>query len=269
MTPRTPPRSQLRLSEIALWGALALGLVTVLLVLPRFASAQDGDELARELLDATDDVQRGESSHARVSMHVKTSRWERTMTMEAWSKGEEKSLIKILSPAKEAGMSTLKVDDNIWNYLPKVDRTMKVPAAMMSGAWMGSHFSNDDLVKESRMADDYTYEIVEMPTDTAEGLYVIELVPKPDAPVVWGKVVVKIRGEDRMPVSIEYRDEDGTPARTMTFADVRELGGKLVPCKMTLLPADKPEEFTEVVYEMLEFDVEIPDSTFTLQALRP
>ena len=246
-----------------------LGLALAVLALALPAAAQSDADLARELLDATDDVQRGESSHARVSMHVKTARWERTMTMEAWSKGEEKSLIKILSPAKEAGMSTLKVDDNIWNYLPKVDRTMKVPAAMMSGAWMGSHFSNDDLVKESRMADDYTYEITSRPEDNAEGLFVIKLIPKPDAPVVWGEVVVKIRGEDRMPVSIEYLDEKGNLGRTMNFSEVRELGGKLVPCKMTLLPADKPEEFTEVVYEMLEFDVEIPDSTFTLQALRP
>ncbi len=246
-----------------------LGLALVALALAAPAAAQSDDDLARELLDATDDVQRGDSSHARVSMHVKTARWERSMTMEAWSKGEEKSLIKILSPAKEAGMSTLKVEDNIWNYLPKVDRTMKVPASMMSGAWMGSHFSNDDLVKESRMADDYTYEITSRPGDNPDGLYIIDLTPKPDAPVVWGKVVVKIRGEDRMPVSIEYHDERDGLARTMNFSDIRELGGKLVPCKMTLLPADKPEEFTEVVYESLEFDVDIPDSTFTLQALKP
>ncbi len=246
-----------------------LGLAVIALALAAPAAAQSDDDLARELLDATDDVQRGESSHARVSMHVKTARWERTMTMEAWSKGEEQSLIKILSPAKEAGMSTLKVEDNIWNYLPKVDRTMKVPASMMSGAWMGSHFSNDDLVKESRMADDYTYSITSRPDDNPDGLFIIELIPKPDAPVVWGKVVVKVRGEDRMPVSIEYFDEKDGLARTMGFSDIRELGGNLVPCKMTLLPADKPDEFTVVTYDTLEFDVEIPDSTFTLQALKP
>jgi outer membrane lipoprotein-sorting protein len=253
-------QSSLSLVHIALAAALAVAAP---------AAAQSDDDLARELLDATDDVQRGESSYARVSMHVKTARWERSMTMESWSKGQEKSLIKILSPAKEAGMATLKVEDNIWNYLPKVDRTMKVPASMMSGAWMGSHFSNDDLVKESRMADDYTYSITSRPEDNPDGLFVIELIPKPDAPVVWGKVEVTIRGEDRMPVSIEYFDEKDGLARTMNFSDIRELGGKLVPCKMTLLPKDKPEEFTVVTYDTLEFDLEIPDSTFTLQALKP
>ncbi len=269
MTHRTSSDSRLRLSEIALWGALALGLVALLLALPRVGSAQQNPEdLARELLDATDDLQRGESSHARVTMQVKTARFERTLTLESWSRGEETSLIKILSPVKEAGMATLKVDKNIWNYLPKVDRTTKVPASMMSGAWMGSHFSNDDLVKESRMADDYTYEIVEMPSDNADGLYIIHLTPKPDAPVVWGKVVVNIRGEDRLPTVIEYRDEKDQPARTMVFSDVRELGGKRVPCTMTLVPEDKPEEFTRLTYESLEFDVGIPDSTFTVQALR-
>ncbi len=246
-----------------------LGLALVVLALALPATAQSDADLARELLDATDDLQRGDSSQARISMHVKTARWERTLSMEVWSQGEETSLIKILSPAKEAGMATLKVEDNIWNYLPKVDRTMKVPASMMSGAWMGSHFSNDDLVKESRMADDYTYSIDSMPDANPEGQYVIELVPKPDAPVVWGKVVVKIRGEDRMPVSIEYLDEKEVLARTMAFSDIRELGGRLVPCKMTLLPADKPEEFTEITYDSLAFDVEIPAGTFTLQALKP
>jgi len=264
---RIPSTRERAIRDLVLWGAVGLGLVALLLALPHAAGADEA--LARELLDHTDDLQRGDSSHARVSMHVKNTRWERTMTMESWSKGEEKSLIRILSPAKEAGMSTLKVEDNIWNYLPKVDRTMKVPASMMSGAWMGSHFSNDDLVKESRMADDYTYEIASRPADNPDGLYVIDLTPKPDAPVVWGKVVVQIRGEDRMPTDIQYFDEGGDLGRTMRFSDVRELGGRLVPCTMTLLPADKPDEFTRVSWETLEFDVEVPDSTFTLQALKP
>ncbi len=245
-------------------GLLATALLTVA---PLTASADDA-ELARELLDNTDDVYRGQSSIATVAMTVQTARWTRTMRMKSWSKGTEQSLILILSPAKEAGMATLKVEDNIWNYLPKVDRTMKVPASMMGGAWMGSHFTNDDLVKESRMADDYTFAITARPEDNEAGEYVVECTPHPDAPVVWGKVLVRVRGSDRLPTEITYWDEKGELARTMQFLDIREMGGRTVPTRMKLVPADKPEEYTEVVYEEISYDADVPDSTFTLQSLK-
>ncbi len=222
---------------------------------------------ARELLDATDDMHRGASSYSKVTMHVKTARWERTLTMEGWAEGEERSLMKILSPAKEAGMATLRVDDNIWNYLPKVDRTMKVPAGMMSGSWMGSHFTNDDLVKESRMADDFTYDLTAEPAADGTGEYVIECVAKEDAAVVWGKILVKLR-PDEQPTEISYWDEDGELVRTMTFSDYHESDGRMIAGRMKLVPADEPGEFTEVIYETIEFDVEIPEGTFSLQSLR-
>jgi len=220
-----------------------------------------------ELLDATDDVARGEHSIAVLEMQVKTSRYERTMKMQAWSRGQETTLIKILEPAKDAGITTLKVDDNIWNYLPKVDRTMKVPAGMMSGAWMGSHFSNDDLVKESRLSEDFTYTMTATPDSDPDGNYVIELVPKPDAPVVWGKVITRVSA-DRLPVDIRYYDEGGDLARTMAFSDVTDLGGRSVPATMLLTPADKPEEFTRVTYVSLDFETDVPESMFSLKSLR-
>jgi len=231
-------------------------------------AALAGEPTAEDLLNASDDMYRGDSSTATISMHVKTARWDRTMTMDVWSQGEEKSLLLIKSPAKEAGTATLKVEDNIWNYLPKVDRTMKVPASMMSGAWMGSHFSNDDLVKESRMAQDYEFAITSKPADNPEGLYIVECTPLPDAPVVWGKVIVKVRGEDLLTTEITYWDEKGELKRTMQFLDIKELGGRNMPSKMMLLPADKPDEYTEVIYEALDFDAEVPESTFTLQSLK-
>ena len=190
------------------------------------------------------------------------------MSMEMWSRGEEHSLVKILSPAKEAGTATLRVEDNIWNYLPKVDRTMKVPASMMSGSWMGSHFTNNDLVQSSRFADDYTWELTQEPAEDGSGEWVIECIPNEDAPVVWGKVIIKVRGVDRVPSEITYWDEDGTLVRTMTFTDIQDIGGQPTPMKMTLIPADDPGEFTEFTYDFLEMDIEVDDSTFTLQALK-
>jgi len=235
------------------------------------ALAEDAEQAAKptveELLDATDDIQRGESSTAVMSMAVKTDRYERSMKMRALSKGEEKSLIVILEPAKDAGIATLKVDDNLWNYMPKVDRTMKVPAGMMSGSWMGSHFSNDDLVRNSRLRDDFTYEVTEEPAADGTGQWVIELVPKPDAAVVWGKVKVTIR-PDKIPTSIEYFDEKGALVRTLSFGDIQEVGERKVPMTMSVVPGDKPEEYTRITYDELSFDVDHDDKTFSLQSLK-
>lgn len=240
-------------------------VVTAALLLPGLGHA--ADPTIEELLDAVDDANRGDTSSGRMTMHVKTRRWERTMTMEMWSKGEDHSLVRIVAPAKEAGTATLRVGDNIWNYLPKVDRTMKVPAAMMSGNWMGSHFTNNDLVRASRLADDYTFELTDRPGEDGGGHWGIACVPKPDAPVVWGKVLVKVSAE-KVPLELSYWDEDGGLVRTMTFLDVRDLDGKKVPMLMRMVPADKPEEVTEVKYDKLRFDIEVPPSTFTLQALK-
>ena len=175
-----------------------------------------------ELLKATDDVARGEQSVAVIAMHVKTARYERSMEMKAWSQGTEKTLIRILSPMKDAGVVTLKVEDNIWNYLPKVDRTMKIPSGMMSGSWMGSHFSNDDLVRENRLSEEFDATMTAKPDGKPDGLYVIELIPKPEAPVVWGKVVTRVRA-DMIPVDVKYYDEKGTLVRTMSFGEPRSL----------------------------------------------
>lgn len=220
-----------------------------------------------ELLQRTDDLMRGNSSEGTFTMHVKTARWDRSMTMKAWSEGTDKSLLQILAPAKDRGTATLKVDQNIWNYLPKVDRTIKVPASMMSGSWMGSHFTNDDLVKHSRFDTDYDCEFTAQP-DGGEGHYVIDCVPKPDAPVVWGKVVIKIRGSDELVEEVAYFDEENQLIRTFAYMDFGELGGRRVPRRTQVIPADKPEELTEIVYEELKFDVKHPRSTFTLQALK-
>ncbi len=229
------------------------------------SAAAAADPTIDELLDAADDVQRGESSHAVIQMHVKTANYERTMKMESWAEGTEKTLVRILEPAKDAGVSTLMVEDNIWNYLPKVDRTMKVPAGMMGGSWMGSHFTNDDLVKESRMSEDFDGVITARPEDA--GQWVVELTPKPDAPVVWGKVVAAIT-PDKIPTKIEYFDEKGNLVRTMAFDDIQDIEGRKVPMKMLLQPADKPEEFTEILYDSIDFDADIPANTFSLQALK-
>lgn len=240
-------------------------LMALALLLGGAAQAEDPVDV-EALLRRSDDLYRGASSTSVMEMQVKTQRYERTMRMRTWAKGTERTLIRILEPAKDAGITTLKVDDNLWNYLPKVDRTMKVPAGMMSGAWMGSHVTNDDLVKESRLSDDFTWEVTQRPTD-GEGSWVIALTPRPDAPVVWGKVVSEIRA-DELPVSTKFYDEKGALVRTMSFDGYQEMDGRTIPTTMTLKPEDKPGEYTRVTYVEIDFDADVPEETFSLQALR-
>lgn len=221
-----------------------------------------------ELLDATDDINRGASSHGVMSMQVQTARYSRTMKMEVWSQGEDRSLVRLLEPAKDKGVSTLRSGDNIWNYLPNVDRTVKVPAAMMGGAWMGSHITNDDLVRSSRLADDFSATQLSKPGVAGATTWRIQLVAKPDAAVVWGKVIVEIAA-DKLPKSVEYFDEQGRLVRTLRFEDIKTIDGRTMPTVQRVLPADKPGEFTLLRVESMDFDLPLPDSTFTLQALKP
>jgi outer membrane lipoprotein-sorting protein len=219
----------------------------------------------KALLDRVDDIYRGTSSHGQLTMKVVTAHWTRTLGLEVWTKGKEDSLIRITAPAKERGTATLKVGSNIWNYLPNVQRVVKVPSSMMGGAWMGSHFTNDDLVRLSRMSQDYDLTVeAGAPADQI----VIDCVPKPNAPVVWGRLVVKVRRADLMPLSIAYFDEHGKLARTLTFSDVSKLGGREIPAVSRMVPADKPGEMTEIRYERLELGVALPDDLFSLRSLQ-
>jgi hypothetical protein len=232
------------------------------------ASVASGQETALEIIDHVDRIMRGESSRGVATMEVVTENWERNMSMEVWSLGTDYSLIRITAPKKEEGTATLKADDEIWNYLPRVDRTIKIPASMMMGAWMGSHFTNDDLVKESRLIEDYDIEISYDGDRDGVTVWEVTLVPKPEAAVVWGRIEYEVRQDDMMPTWARYYDEDGALVRTMTFSDYRVMGGRLVPAVMELIPEDKPAERTLVRYTELEFDINIDESFFSLRALR-
>ncbi len=233
-------------------------------------SAESRD--ASEILNEIDDMWRGKSSYALFTMKVKTANYTRSMTMRAWSSGKEKTLVRILAPVKEKGSATLKSGNNIYTYLPKTDRTIKLTSGMMMGAWMGSHFTNDDLVKESRLQDDYNVVIGFEGERDGESVIEFSLTPKPDAPVVWGKIVIEAfllkDGGYYLPLKERFYDEDMEVVRTMTFSGLKELGGRKLQTIMRVIPADEPDEFTEVIYETLEFNEEIPDSFFSLSGLR-
>ena len=245
--------------------ALCLAALILLLVPGAAVHAQ---ETAEQIMDRVDRMMRGESSQGTVSMEIVTEHWSRTMEMRIWSFGTDYSLIRILSPRKDAGTATLRAGNDIWNYLPRVDRTIKIPTSLMGAAWMGSHFTNDDLVKESRLIEDYDIVIsYEGPRDGVQ-VWEFTLTPRPEAPVVWGRILYQVRKSDEMPTWVEYYDEREARARTMTFEDYRQMGGRLVPAVMNVVPEDKPDERTTVRYDDLEFDVGLDESFFSLRNLR-
>jgi len=221
-----------------------------------------------EIVDCVDRIMRGESSQGISTMEVVTENWDRAMEMQMWSLGTDHALVRILSPRKDAGTATLKSGSEIWNYLPRVDRTIKIPASLMSASWMGSHFTNDDLVKESRLIEDYEITLAYEGDRDGVEVWEFDLIPRPEAPVVWGRIAYQVRKHDTMPVFARYYDEDGELVRTMTFFDYRQLGGRLVPATMRVVPEDKPGEFTEVRYSDLEFDVGLDEGFFSLRRLR-
>lgn len=238
--------------------------LALLLVVAPALHAQSG----KQIVDAVDRLLRGKSSRGTVEMEIVTEHWSRTMRLRIWSLGTEDALVRVLSPAKDAGTATLKVGNDIWNYLPNVDRTIKLPASMMGTSWMGSHFTNDDLVKESHLVDDYDITIAYRGLRDGTPVWEFNLTPKPEAPVVWGRIVEQVRQRDTMPVWGKYYDDHGTLARTITFSDFKKMGGRLVPATLTVQPADKPDEHTTLRYLDLRFDVGLTPSFFSLRRLR-
>jgi hypothetical protein len=247
--------------------ALALLMSAGLGVSVSLAPAAEGQS-AREIIDQVDRLLRGESSYAVVTMEIQTEHWARSLGMEVWSMGTEFALVRVTSPQKEAGTATLKAEQEVWNYLPRVDKTIKVPASLMMGSWMGSHFTNDDLVKESRLVEDYDIDLAFEGQRDGTEVWEFSLVPRPEAAVVWGSILYQVRKSDMMPIWVRYYDEDGTLMRTMTFDAFEVMGGRLVPSVMTVHPEDKPGERTVVRYTALEFDIDVDRAFFSLRNLR-
>ena len=252
------------------YSSITLPLVTLslLLLFVLLSESLSGERSPKEILDKIDKMWRGESSIGTFSMKIKTAHWERNLRIKSWTKGLDYTLIRIEYPKKEKDVSTLKVKNNLWNYLPKIKRVIKLPSSLMMGSWMGSHFTNDDLVKESTLVNDYYHRITFEGEREGQDVYEITLFPKEEAAVVWGKIIILIRKRDLIPLYQEFFDEKEKPVRKMIFNDVKKMGGRLLPTKMTVVPYDKPGEFTEVIYVEITFDMEILDTFFSLRNLK-
>jgi outer membrane lipoprotein-sorting protein len=220
-----------------------------------------------EVMSRFDELYRSDASHAKMTMKVDKESNSRELTLEMWTKGEEHALVVIRKPEREAGTATLRKPDGLWNYAPRADRLIRVPSGLLSDSWMGSHFTNDDLMRETSWDDDYNGSVEAVTREGAEQLKVT-MTPKPDAPVVYTEVIGYFSKDPWVPQLFEYYDGDEL-VRTMTFDDVRDLSGRKVPMEMTLRPGSQETgEYTRMTYEVLEFDVEISDRKFSRQGLR-
>ncbi|MBW1854948.1 MAG: outer membrane lipoprotein-sorting protein, partial [Deltaproteobacteria bacterium] len=192
---------------------IALPLVTLFLLTlsAPFSESLSENVTSQQILDKIDKMYRGESSIGTYLMKIKTTHWERNLRIKSWTRDLDYTLIRIEYPKKEKGVTTLKVENNLWNYLPKIKRVIKVPSSLMMGSWMGSHFTNDDLVKESTLANDYHHRITFEGKRDGQEVYEITLLPKEEAAVVWGKIVVVVRQKDLIPLYQEYCDEKEKP----------------------------------------------------------
>ena len=234
-----------------------------------FTSNTNADDISPEkILNNVDDLYRSNASHGILTLSVTTVNWERTLTLEQWSKDEDKSLLKVLKPKKEKGLATLRVDKNVWNYMPKVKRVVKIPSSMMSSSWMGSHFTNNDLVKQSRMAEDYTFSITFEGMKDAKEIIEITCLPNKEAAVVWGKVEVVVYADDYLPLRMIYYDEELLLSRTLEFTNIEMMDGKKIPTIMNMIPIDEPGESTTVKWEEIQFDVAIDDDFFSMRKLQ-
>jgi outer membrane lipoprotein-sorting protein len=222
---------------------------------------------ASAIIEASFNHYRGKASEAEVEMIIHRPTWERSMRMVGWTKGTDKSLIRITAPAKDEGNGTLKKGYEMWTYNPKVNRVIKLPPALMSQSWMGSDFSNNDLAKSDSIIKDYNHSLIGTETHEGHTVYVIKSMPKPAAPVVWGMQILKVRDDDVL-LSQEYFDEEMLSVKLMTADQIQPMGGRLFPKIWKMHETDRPDEYTLLNYHSVAFLEDLPESTFTINALK-
>jgi outer membrane lipoprotein-sorting protein len=250
------------LVPIALLAAMLTGMLA-----GQTASAQ-AQPSAIDIVRRADANMRGDYSTASLSMTIVRPRWTRELSLKSWSRGTDYSLILITAPARDQGTAFLKRDKEIWNWQPAIDRSIKLPPSMMMQSWMGSDLTNDDLIRESSVVNDYTHSLLGSEQVEGRDCYRIALDPKPEAAVVWGRVLAWIDHKDYMQLKAEFYDEDGYLVQTMLGSDIRDFGGRRLPARLEVIPADKPGHKTVVQYQHLDFKTPVPESFFTLQNLK-
>lgn len=225
-------------------------------------------ETPKEIVDKANQLLRANSSLSDVTMTVIKPDWSREMRMKIWALEPDYALILITEPVRDKGTVTLKRETEVWNWIPRVERVIKIPPSMMLQSWMGSDFTNDDLVRESSIVEDYTHSLLGEENLNDHLCYKIQLLPKPDAGVVWGKIIAWITKERYMELKAAYYDEDGTLIKSMTGSDIREMGGRVIPTHWEMVPHNKENQKTVLQYHDIDFNIDLDTSFFSQQNMK-
>ncbi len=242
-------------------------LLPCLLLLSQSVLASDADLDARQLVRAAIEHWRGLSSYTEMTMIIHRPDWERSMTMRAWTKGQERSLVRVVEPRKDRGNGTLIDDNNMWTFSPKINRVIKVPSSMMGQSWMGSDFSNKDVARADDIIDQYDHAVLSRETIDDIAVYEIESIPHEDAAVVWGREVLKIRS-DYVVLEHAFYDQDGELVKKLVSLEIADMGGRTIAKRQRMTKADEPGEWTEIGVNVVEYELDLDDSLFTLSNLR-
>ena len=245
----------------------AITLIILVFFCTSIAADDSAEVDAAAIVRAAIDHWRGLSSYSEMAMVIHRPEWERTMTMRAWTKGDKQSLVRVMEPRKDRGNGTLTDDDNMWTFSPKVNRVIKIPSSMMGQSWMGSDFSNKDIARADDIVDQYDHTLIG--SEQLDGLTVFEIqsIPHEEAAVVWGREVLRIR-EDHVVLEHRFYDQDDELVKSLESLEIAEMGGRTVARRQRMTKAEEPGEWTEIQLNSVEYEIEIPDSTFTLSNLR-
>ncbi len=219
---------------------------------------------AHDIIQKLDNNIRGKNIYMKISMKVVSSNHERNMKLENWSHGNKKSFVKVLYPPKDKGITFLSLDNQMWQYVPKIERIIKIPPSMMLQNWMGSDITNDDVVKQSSIVEDYDARIIKR-----EGTIItLELIPKEDAPVVWGKVIIKVDILTYTSQKDIFYDEEGKEVRFFVYENVKKYGKYYLPTYWRVQPSDRNDRYTEIILDEVVYDEEISEQYFQKSALK-
>ena len=223
---------------------------------------------ADDIIKKADDKSRGLSSQGTLTMTVIRPDWTRTITMKSWSKGKDYSLVLITAPARDKGQVFLRIKTDMWNWVPSIDKTIKIPPSMMLQSWMGSDFTNDDLVKQSSIVVDYAHNLLGREKVRDMDCYKIEMIPLPDAAVVWGKVIlwITVNGFDQW--MTEYYDEDNNLVNVSNSYDIHKMGDREMPSRIEMVPMNKKGQKTVMRIDDMKFNRPLDASFFSLQNMK-
>lgn len=239
-------------------------LIAFLSVFVTSIYAQDAKEIVKKAYERNN----GESSYTEMTMKIVRPTYERSISLKAWSFGTKYSMVYITAPAKEKGQVSLKREKEMWSWQPTINRMIKLPPSMMMQSWMGSDFTNDDLINQSSIVDAYTHKIIGNEKVDGKDCYKLELIPHETANVVWGKLIIWITKDTNDIVKSEYYDEDDYLSKTETATEFKTLGGKNIPSVFTTIPADKPGNKTIMIMSIIEFDYDVDESFFSQQNMK-